>query len=112
MSALWNFITLPLGLPIEPIWSFIGMLIIAEVAYRVAYAYGAMGDTSIERGIIHWIVRIPLYLALWILACVVIAAYRIIKRYWVAILLLLMVVVIVAVIYIKKKRVNSNENEG
>lgn len=71
MSELFNFLTFPLGLPIETFWSYMIMLIVGEAAYEIAYyAVGKMyGKGEIqgksEGSAMHWLIRIPVFLAIW-----------------------------------------------
>ena len=84
MKIILDFLSLPLGLPISPIWSFLGMIIIGEVAFRIAYSIaGDYGSSSAERSIIHWIARFILYFGIWALACVVIIAAQFIAAHWI-----------------------------
>ena len=84
MKILLDFLSLPLGLPISPIWSFLGMLVIGEVAFRIAYSIaGDYGSSSAERCIIHWIARFILYFVIWALACAVIMATQFIAAHWI-----------------------------
>ena len=71
MSELFNFLTFPLSLPIEPFWSFVIMLIVGAAAYKIAYnAVGKMYGKGEIRGksegsAWHWIIRILVFLAIW-----------------------------------------------
>ena len=73
MKALLDFLTLPLSLPINPIWDFVICAIIGEIAYWVAYSFaGRNASSSAGRSALHWAVRIPLYFILWLIACIII----------------------------------------
>lgn len=71
MSGFFNFLTFPLGLPIETFWSYVIMLIVGEAAYKIAYyAVGKMyGKSEIqgksEGSAWHWIIRMFVFLVMW-----------------------------------------------
>lgn len=80
MKAVLDFLSLPLSLPISPIWDFVICFVLGEIAYWVAFSLaGEIGDTSAERGCLHWLIRIPFYFILWGLACLIIIVVKFIK---------------------------------
>ena len=107
MKTFVDFLTLPLSLPISPIWDFIICLVIGEIAYRVAFSYaGEFGYTSGERSILHWIIRIVVYFVVWSLVCCIILAVRFIKANWIWVLIVLVALAVIGliVLIIRKKR--------
>ena len=81
MKAFLDFLTLPLNLPINPIWDVVICLVIGEIAYRVAYAFaGAYADTSGGRTVLHWLIRIPLWFLIWLFACLVITIVNLVRQ--------------------------------
>ena len=109
MKILLDSLTLPLGIPISPVWSLLGMIIIGEVAFRIAYSIaGDYGSSSGERCIIHWIARFILFFVIWALTCEVIMAARFIATHWIwfavgGILILIGCIGAILVILKKKK---------
>ena len=107
MKSIMDFLTLPLSLPIPPIWDFIICLVIGEIAYRVAFSYaGELGITSGERGFLHWIIRIVVYFVVWSLVCCIIMAVRFIKANWVWVIIVLSALAVIGliVLIIRTKR--------
>lgn len=110
MKALLDFLTLPLSLPINPIWDFVITAVIGEIAYWAAYSFaGRNASSSAGRSALHWAVRIPLYFILWLLACVIITVVNFIKANWVWVLIALgaiavVGVVIIVIIHTRKKK--------
>jgi hypothetical protein len=81
MKALFEFIQLPLSLPINPVWDLVICLILNEVAYKMAFSLaGRNGVTSNERFFIHWSVRVPLFFLMWILFCMGIYVFRFVQQ--------------------------------
>jgi len=112
MSGFLNFITLPLGLPINPILEFVIMLIIGEVVYRIAFkAAGDLGGSSAERSILHWLIRIPLYFIVWAFVCGCILAYQFIAEHlWVLFVVGGIGIAVVAIVIIVKVRRRMEQN--
>ena len=80
MKSLLDFLSLPLSLPISPVWDFIICLTLGEIAYRAAFSVaGDYGSTSGERRFIHWLVRFPCYFGLWVLACTIITIVNFVR---------------------------------
>ena len=102
MSAFLNFITLPLGLPINPILEFIIMAIIGEVVFQLAYkAAGELGGSRGERSFWHWLIRIPLYFIVWAFVCGCILAYLYVAEHlWVLFVAGGIVIAVVAVVIV------------
>ena len=114
MKAFFDFLTLPLSLPINPIWDFVITLIIGEVVYLVAYSFAGRNAISrAGRSTLHWAVRIPLYFILWLLACVIITIVDYIKANWIWVLIALgaIAVIGVAIIVIIHTRKNKEPKE-
>ena len=90
MKSIMDFLTLPLSLPISPLWDFIICMVIGEIAYRVAYSYaGDIGVSSGERYFFHWIIRLIVYFAVWSVVCFIILVIRFIKANWIWLLVVL-----------------------
>ncbi len=84
MKSLLDLLTLPLSLPVSPVLDYLICLIIGEIAFRIAYYYaGEYGYSSSERKLIHWVIRIPLYFVIWLVACAIILAVRFIEEHWI-----------------------------
>ena len=114
MKAVLNFITLPLSLPISPIWDYLICILLGEIAFRIAYSLaGQYGSTSGERTLLHWIIRILCYLLLWLVACFIILVVNFIKVHWMWVLigfgvLALAGIVVLILCRLKKKSAGSN----
>ena len=82
MKLLFDFLTSPLGLPISPIYEWLILFIIGEIAFRVAFrAVGELYDADFISGrsigsIIHWSIRLVIFVAFWAVAYGVIAVAK------------------------------------
>ena len=107
MKSIMDFLTLPLSLPISPLWDFIICLVIGEIAYRVAFSYaGDLGSSSGERYLIHWIIRLVVYFIVWSLVCLLIMMIRFIEANWIWVLIATGILAIagVAILFIKRSK--------
>lgn len=83
MKLLLDFLSLPLSLPINPVWDFVICVVLGEVVYQLAYSLaGEYGHNSNDRYCLHWIIRIPAYFVLWSFVCFIILAARFVKANW------------------------------
>lgn len=84
LKAIFTFFTIPFSLPTSPIVSFLAMLVIGEIAYRLSYykvgeLYGRNLISSRTIGsILHWIIRLGFYIAIWSL----VSMAMIVFMYW------------------------------
>ena len=71
MGTIFDILVDPLSLSLSPIWEWIILLIIGEIAYNVAFRFvgdmygGGWIQTSIGGSIIHWIIRLLVYFFAW-----------------------------------------------
>ena len=66
MSTVFDLVTSPFGLPVNPICEYIILAVIGLIAYKVAYALaGYFGTDSYNRKGLHWIIRILIFIVLW-----------------------------------------------
>ena len=79
MKLLFELLTSPLGLPISPLYEWAILLIIGEIAFKTAFrAVGELYDADFISGrsigsIIHWSIRLVIFVAFWAVAYGVIA---------------------------------------
>lgn len=72
-KLLFELLTSPLGLPINPIWEYIILFITGGIAYRLAYHFvGRFIDDDIVpnkkvASIVHWTLRLVIYAFTWVL---------------------------------------------
>jgi hypothetical protein len=59
---IFTLLTDPLGLPISPIWEYVILAILNEIAFKIAWNVSPGGAWGSE---IHWAVRIPFFCVMW-----------------------------------------------
>lgn len=81
-SLFFDLLTDPLGLPIEPLWEYVILLVIGEIAFRIAWeaSPGGFGGSTI-----HWFVRIIAFAVMWAVTYAVIAVGQFVIAHWIPI---------------------------
>ena len=81
-SFIFERLTDPLTLPINPLWEYVILLIIGKIAFKIAWDAspgGFFGST------IHWSVRAIAMVAIWAVTYAVIVAGQFVIVHWIPI---------------------------
>ena len=77
-KIIFSILIDPLGLPINALYEYLILIVIGEIAYRVAYwkvggliDEGLLPDKNLSK-MTHWIIRFVVYLLIWLVARLVI----------------------------------------
>lgn len=87
-SFIFDRITDPLGLPLNPLLEYVILAVIGLFAYSFAYkAVGGMYDsgdisTGIGGGIVHWIIRLAVFVAVWAILNAIITLTKFVMTHW------------------------------
>lgn len=128
MSAIFKFLferaTDPLGLPINALYEYIILAVIGAVAYGIAYSKvgdmynGGLISGRTEGSFFHWLIRLILFVGLWLLTYGAIQGYYFMTANWQIILMvagsaagaaMLCTLAVTAMRFVKKHRtVNGN----
>lgn len=67
MSVIFDLLTSPLGLPINPLYEYVIMFVVGVISFRLAYK--AVGELMLGNGFLnslfHWIIRFIIFVVLW-----------------------------------------------
>lgn len=112
LKFLYELFTNPLGLPIEPIWEWIIILIVGEVAHEIAYWVSPGG--KIFGSAVYWITKFISFVAMWVVLYGLIVAIQFVAKYWIWFLCIgggtaVMTGVVVWIAKYKKKVEEKNE---
>lgn len=98
MSAFFKFmferLTDPLGLPINPIYEYIILAVIGFIAYITAYDkvenlyHDGWINGKTAGSFFHWIIRLVLFVVMWLAVYVVIQVYFFVSANWQIILMI------------------------
>ena len=104
LSFLFDRITDPLGLPIAWYWEWIILAIITFAAYAIAFRAvgnlydGGMISGSASGSILHWIIRLIVFVAIWAITYFVIWLAKLIFAHWLLIVSILGGILVAAAI--------------
>lgn len=104
LSFLFDRITDPLGLPIAWYWEWIILAIIAFAAYAIAFRTvgdlydGGMISGSTAGSILHWIIRLIVFVVIWAITYFVIWLVKLIFAHWLLIVSILGGILVTAAI--------------
>lgn len=81
-SFIFELMTDPLALPISPLWEYLILMLLGEIAFRIAWeaSPGGFGGSAI-----HWFVRTISFVLMWVVAYAIIAAAKFVRAHWVPI---------------------------
>lgn len=93
-SLFFDLLTDPLGLPIHPLWEYIILLVIGEIAFQIAWnaSPGGFGGSTI-----HWFVRIIAFALMWAVTYAVIAVGQFIIAHWIPIVCIIAALVLIGI---------------
>lgn len=117
LKFLYELFTSPLGLPIDPIWEYLIILVVGEIAHEIAYWVSPGGKTF--GSVVYWVTKLLTFIAMWAVLYGIIVAVQFVAKYWIWFasigggLVVMTIVVIWIVNYKKKKRevVTNERNE-
>ena len=92
-SLIFDILTDPLGLPINDLWEFAILAVIGKIAFSIGWEASPGG---IFGAIIHWIVRLLAFFALWAITYAVIVAVQWLIANWLMVLIILVSVSILS----------------
>ena len=101
-KVIFDFLTEPLGLPIEWYWEYLILAVIGLIAYIIAFrAVGDMYDSgtisgSVAGSFFHWLIRLIFFAAIWAITYGVIAVAKWLCDNWILVLCVLGGIVLVA----------------
>ena len=94
-KVIFDFLTEPLGLPIEWYWEYLILAVIGLIAYVIAFrAVGDMYDSgaisgSVAGSYFHWLIRLIFFAVIWAITYGVIVAVKWLCANWILALCIL-----------------------
>ena len=113
LKFVFTILTDPLGLPINALWEYLILLVLNEIAYRIAWeaSPGGFGGSTI-----HWTVRTISFVVMWAAAYGIITAVKWIFEHWVLVLSILGSVLLVSgvavVVVLRRKKQTAGEKNA
>ena len=110
LKFLFDLLVDPLGLPISWVWEYIILAVIGVIAYNIAWDVSPGGPLG---SLIHWVVRLGVFVALWAVTYGVIAVMQWIFANWVLVLCIVVVIIAVTcgiIVYLRWRKKKAGEN--
>ena len=79
-KLFYTLFTDPLGLPIEPLWEYIILLIVGKVVHKIAWNVSPGGTFG---SLIYWGTKLIAFVAIWAVLYAVIAVIKFIIAHWI-----------------------------
>ena len=102
-KLLYTLLTDPLGLPIEPLWEYVILLIVGEIVHEIAWNASPSGTFG---SLIYWVTKLLAFVVIWVVLYAIIATIQFIIAYWVwfAIGAAVLISVVIALVIWDSKR--------
>jgi len=112
-KLIFDFLTEPLGLPIEWYWEYAILAVVGFIAYIIAYrCVGKLYYSGVINGrgigsFLHWLIRLIFFAVIWAITYGVIVIGRIIISHWIIVVSTLMALSVLGILlYVVLKRKN------
>ena len=80
LKLFYTLLIDPLGLPIEPLWEYVILWVVGEIAHNIAWNTspgGAFGS------LIYWVTKLPAYVLIWAVLYAIIATVQFVIAHWI-----------------------------
>lgn len=108
-KLIYEILVNPLGLPIEPIWEYIILLVTGEIAHELAY-WISPGE-KVFGSLIYWISKLLVFVAVWAILYGIIAAIQFVIAHWVWFAIAGVIILIVTIIFIVRSKKKMKQME-
>lgn len=80
LKLFYTLLTDPLGLPIDPLWEYIILLVVGEVVHEIAFHVSPGGKLG---SLIYWVTKLIAFAAIWAVLYAIIAVIKFIIAHWI-----------------------------
>ena len=80
LKLFYSLLTDPLGIPVEPLWEYIILLLVGEIVHEIAF-YVSPGGTF--GSLIYWVTKLIAFVAIWAVLYARIAIIKFIIAHWI-----------------------------
>ena len=80
LKLFYTLLTDPLGLPIEPLWEYVILLIVGEIVHEIAWNISPGGTFG---SLIYWVTKLIVFVIIWAVLYAVIAVIKFIIAHWI-----------------------------
>ena len=104
LKVLYEILVSPLGLPINPIWEYLIILLVGEIAHELAFWISPGGRFG---SLIYWVSKFLVFIAAWAILYGIISAVKFVINNWIWFIIvgiILLIVSIILIIIFKKRQ--------
>ena len=80
LKLFYTLLTDPLGLPIEPLWEYVILLIVGEIVHEIAWNASPGGTFG---SLIYWVTKLIAFVAIWAALYAIIATVEFVIAHWI-----------------------------
>lgn len=80
LKLFYTLLTDPLGLPIEPLWEYVILLIVGEIVHEIAWSTSPGGTFG---SLIYWVTKLIAFVAIWAVLYAIIATVQFVIAHWI-----------------------------
>lgn len=105
-KIIYEILVNPLGLPIDPIWEYLIILVVGEIAHEIAYWVSPGGKKF--GSIIYWVSKLLVFVVTWAILYGIITAVQFAIAHWIWFTIggvVILAIAITLIIIFKKKKV-------
>jgi len=109
-KIIYEILVNPLGLPIDPIWEYLIILVVGEIAHEIAYWVSPGGKTF--GSFIYWVSKLLVFVAMWAILYGIITAVQFVIAHWIWFTIggvVILGIAITLIIIFKKKKSKIKE---
>ena len=105
-KLIYEILVNPLGLPFDPIWEYLIIFIVGEIAHEIAYWVSPGG--KIFGSFIYWVSKLLFFVAMWAILYGIITSFQFVITHWMWFTIggvIILAIAITLIIIFKKKKV-------
>ena len=80
LKLFYTLLTDPLGLPIEPLWEYVILLVVGEIVHGIAWSASPGGTFG---SLIYWGTKLFAFVAIWVALYAIIATVQFVIAHWI-----------------------------
>ena len=110
-KIIYEILVNPLGLPIDPIWEYLIILVVGEIAHEIAYWVSPGGKTF--GSFIYWVSKLLVFVAMWAILYGIITAVQFVITHWIWFTIggiIILAIAITLIIIFKKRKLKEISN--
>ena len=97
LKLLFTLLTDPLGLPIEPLWEYVILLIVGEIVHEIAWSTSPGGVLGSP---IYWVTKLLAFVLIWAALYAIIVAVQFVIVHWIWFTIGAAIIIAVAIAFI------------